>query len=52
VPDFVSPIVSPGWVKMGRFLSTQDNRNNYSTLLKAVIAGDTSEFLQKGRFCP
>ena len=33
----VSPVVSPGWVKMGRFLISWDDRNNYSTRSKAVI---------------
>jgi hypothetical protein len=28
---FVSPVVSPGHVKMGRFLIVSADRNNYST---------------------
>jgi hypothetical protein len=35
--SFVSPVVSPGWVKMGRFQITRDDRNSYSRRLKAVI---------------
>ncbi|PYL79393.1 MAG: hypothetical protein DMF21_12995 [Verrucomicrobia bacterium] len=34
---FVSPVVSPGQVKIGGFLITWDDRNNYSRRLKAVI---------------
>ncbi len=33
----MSPFVSLGGVKMGGFLITRDDRNNYSTRLKAVI---------------
>ena len=35
--NFVSPVVSPGGVKMGRVLITCDDRNNYSTRSKPVI---------------
>jgi hypothetical protein len=35
--NFVSPVVSPGQAKMGRFLITWDDRNNYSTRLKAGV---------------
>jgi hypothetical protein len=37
VLSFVSPVVSPGGVKMGRFLITCDDRNNYSTHLDTAI---------------
>jgi hypothetical protein len=33
----VSPVVSPDGLKMGRFQITRDDRDNYSTRLKAVI---------------
>src|SRR5438552_15123719 len=34
---FVSPVVSPGGVKMGTLLITQDDRNNYLTGSKASV---------------
>jgi hypothetical protein len=37
VLKFVSPFVSPGGVKMGKFLITRDKHQNYSTRLKPVI---------------
>ena len=37
VLSFVSPFVSPGWVKMGRFLITQDDRNNHSRRLNEPV---------------
>jgi hypothetical protein len=35
--DFCVNLFSPGQVKIGSFLITWDDRNNYSTRLKAVI---------------
>jgi hypothetical protein len=46
---FVSPFVSPGQVKIGSFLITWDDRNNYSTRFEGshlLTADDISEFLQ------
>jgi hypothetical protein len=37
VLKFVSPVVSPGWTKIGRFLITREESNNYSTLLNGAI---------------
>ena len=33
----VSPVVSPDGLKMGRFLISWDERNNYATRFKPVI---------------
>ena len=39
VLSFVSPFVSPGWVKMCRFLITREEPNNNSTSwIKALCA--------------
>jgi hypothetical protein len=49
----VSPVVSPGWVKMGALLISRDDRDSDSRRLNAAVCAQLmtiSEFLQECRF--